>query len=76
MKAIAQAEVGPPDVLELTELDKPVVGDGEVLVRVRAAGANPLRLALHEGPSLHRPAASGVAKAQEPRSLERHRRGS
>lgn len=41
MKAIAQEEFGPPDVLELKEVDKPAVGDGEVLVRVRAAGANP-----------------------------------
>ena len=41
MKAIAQDEFGPPDVLELEELDKPAVQDGEVLVRVRAASPNP-----------------------------------
>jgi NADPH:quinone reductase-like Zn-dependent oxidoreductase len=34
-------EYGSPDVLELQEVDKPVVKDDEVLVRVRAASANP-----------------------------------
>ncbi len=39
MKAIVQDEYGPPDdVLELQDVDKPVVKDDEVLVRVHAAG--------------------------------------
>jgi NADPH:quinone reductase-like Zn-dependent oxidoreductase len=37
MKAIVQDRYGPADVLELREIDTPVVGDGDVLVRVRAA---------------------------------------
>jgi NADPH:quinone reductase-like Zn-dependent oxidoreductase len=38
MKAIVQTKYGPPpDVLELRELDQPVVGDGDVLVQVHAA---------------------------------------
>ena len=41
MKAIVYHEYGSPDVLELQEVDKPVAEDGEVLVRVRAASANP-----------------------------------
>jgi NADPH:quinone reductase-like Zn-dependent oxidoreductase len=41
MKAIVYDQYGSPDVLELREVDKPVVEDGEVLVRVRAASANP-----------------------------------
>jgi hypothetical protein len=41
MKAIVQDRFGAPEVLELREVDKPQVGDGEVLVRVRAASVNP-----------------------------------
>lgn len=41
MKAIAQDEFGSPDVLELREVERPTVGPGEVLVRVRAASPNP-----------------------------------
>jgi NADPH:quinone reductase-like Zn-dependent oxidoreductase len=37
MKAIVQRRYGPPDVLRLEEVEKPVPGDGQVLVRVRAA---------------------------------------
>ena len=42
MKAIVYTEYGSPDVLRLQEIDKPVVNDADVLVRVRAASANPL----------------------------------
>jgi len=41
MKAIVQERYGSPDDLELREVDKPVVGDDEVLVRVRAASIHP-----------------------------------
>jgi len=41
MKAIVQDNYGSPDVLELREIDKPVVQDDEVLVRVRAASVHP-----------------------------------
>lgn len=41
MKAIVHERYGPPDVLELREVDKPVVADDAVLVRVRAASVNP-----------------------------------
>lgn len=37
MKAIVYEKYGAPDVLELREVDKPVVRDDEVLVRVHAA---------------------------------------
>jgi NADPH:quinone reductase-like Zn-dependent oxidoreductase len=41
MKAVVQDTYGPADVLELREIDQPVVGDDEVLVRVHAAGVDP-----------------------------------
>ena len=40
MKAIVQTRYGSPDVLQLKDVDKPVVKDDEVLVRVRAAAVN------------------------------------
>lgn len=40
MKAIVQDRYGSPDVLQLREIDTPVVGDGEALVRVQAAGVD------------------------------------
>jgi NADPH:quinone reductase-like Zn-dependent oxidoreductase len=42
MKAIRYCEYGPPDVLKLEEIEKPVPNDSEVLVRVRAASLNAL----------------------------------
>jgi NADPH:quinone reductase-like Zn-dependent oxidoreductase len=41
MQAIVQDRFGPPDVLELREIDEPRAGGDEVLVRVRAASVNP-----------------------------------
>jgi NADPH:quinone reductase-like Zn-dependent oxidoreductase len=40
MKAIVQDEYGSPDVLELRDIDKPEIGDDEVLVGVHAAGVD------------------------------------
>src|SRR4051794_8837072 len=42
MKAIKFCEYGPPDVLKIDEIEKPVPKDNEVLVRVRAASLNSL----------------------------------
>lgn len=41
MKAIVQDKYGSADVLELREIDKPLVKGDEVLVRVHAAGVDP-----------------------------------
>jgi NADPH:quinone reductase-like Zn-dependent oxidoreductase len=38
MRAIVQKEYGTTDVLRVAEIDRPVIGANEVLVRVRAAG--------------------------------------
>jgi NADPH:quinone reductase-like Zn-dependent oxidoreductase len=41
MKAIVQDRYGDADVLEYRDVEEPVVGERDVLIRVRAAGAGP-----------------------------------
>jgi NADPH:quinone reductase-like Zn-dependent oxidoreductase len=41
MKAIRQDRYGEADVLEFRDVEEPVVGENDVLIRVRAAGAGP-----------------------------------
>ncbi|MDJ0706027.1 MAG: hypothetical protein QNJ46_22380 [Leptolyngbyaceae cyanobacterium MO_188.B28] len=40
MRAIVQSEYGSPDVLSLEKVDKPVLQDNRVLVKVHAASVN------------------------------------
>jgi NADPH:quinone reductase-like Zn-dependent oxidoreductase len=62
MKAILQHQFGAPDaVLRLGDVEKPVVGDDDVLVRVRASSANPWDWHYIRGePLFMRPAGLGV----------------
>src|SRR5437660_9615811 len=56
MKAIVQDRYGTSEVLELREIAKPEIGEGDVLVRVRAAGINPGDWAIMGGlPYIARP---------------------
>jgi NADPH2:quinone reductase len=49
LKAILLRETGGPDKLELTEVPDPEPGDGEVVIRVRAAGINFLDVLVRQG---------------------------
>ena len=49
MKAVRLHEYGGIDVLQVEEVPAPVPGDGEVLVRVKAAGINPGEAAIRSG---------------------------
>jgi len=62
MKAIVQDKYGSPDVLELREIDQPVVKDDDVLVRVHAASVNPADWHLLTGTPYVARMASGLRK--------------
>jgi NADPH:quinone reductase-like Zn-dependent oxidoreductase len=49
MRALRYARFGPPEVLEVVELDEPVPRAGEFKVRVRAASLNPLDVKVRAG---------------------------
>ncbi|MGV9270892.1 NADP-dependent oxidoreductase [Kitasatospora sp. NPDC003701] len=48
-KAVRYDEFGGIDVLRVDEVERPVPGEGQVLVRVRAAGINPSEAAIRTG---------------------------
>lgn len=63
MKAIVQETYGSADVLKLRDIDKPVVGDCDVLVRIHAASVNPADWAIMDGlPYIARPVYGGLRK--------------
>jgi NADPH:quinone reductase-like Zn-dependent oxidoreductase len=68
MKAVVHTEFGPPDVLQIKDIDKPVPKDNEVLVRVRAASINPYDWHMVRGtPFLMRAMMAGLRKPKDPR---------
>lgn len=48
-RAVRFEEYGDVDVLDVVEVEDPVAGDGELLVRVRAAGINPGEAKIRQG---------------------------
>jgi len=49
VKAVRYDEFGGIDVLRVDEVERPVPGDGQVLVRVKAAGINPSEAVIRTG---------------------------
>ena len=57
MRAFVQDKYGSAQVLKAREVAKPDIGDGDVLIRIRAAGVNPADWAIMSGlPYIARPA--------------------
>ena len=68
MKAIVYYNYGPPEVLQLEEIEKPVPTDNQVLVKVRAVSVNPYDWHFMEGiPYIARLLAFGPLKPKSPR---------
>lgn len=55
MRAIVVREFGGPEVLKIEEVPQPVPGAGEVLIRVRAIGVNPVDTYIRSGAYARRP---------------------
>lgn len=54
MKAIVYHNDGSPDVIKLEDIEKPIAGDDEVLIKVRAASVNALDVGLLKHPFMRR----------------------
>ncbi len=66
MKAIVRTDYGSPDVLQLKEVEKPGPNDGEILVKIHAASANPADYHRMKG-GLVRLFGEGLRKPKDPR---------
>lgn len=66
MKVIVYREFGPPEVMRCEEAEKPVPRKGEVLIRVQAAGLNPLDWKLMLGHPWPLRLVMGLRKAKRP----------
>jgi NADPH:quinone reductase len=55
MKAIRVREFGPPEAMRMEETPDPSPGAGQVLVRIRAAGVNPVETYIRSGAYAQRP---------------------
>ena len=67
MKAVTYHCYGSPDVLEYGDVEKPEPGDGDVLVKVRAAGVNPLDWHYMRGSPYLMRLGSGIGKPRDSR---------
>ena len=82
MRAIRIHEFGEPEVMEVVEIPGPEPGPGQVVVRVHAAGVNPVDTYLRSGlytitpPLPTRPVRTQVARSKRSaRASRAYRRG-
>lgn len=68
MQAIHQACYGPPSQLQLVRVARPQPGAGELLVRVHAAGVNPLDWHYLHGQPYFMRLSSGIGRQSDPRT--------
>lgn len=64
MKAIVYTRYGPPGVLQIEEVEKPVPDDSQVLVKVIAVSLNPAEAHMRRGQLIARPV-SGLLKPKD-----------
>ncbi|MCW8851001.1 MAG: alcohol dehydrogenase catalytic domain-containing protein [Melioribacteraceae bacterium] len=62
MKAIRYTKYGPPEVLKLSEVDKPIPKVNEVLVKIKAASINSWDYDLLIGTNINRLITLGISK--------------
>src|SRR6266702_4648701 len=67
MKAILLTQYGSPDVLQVKEVEKPGPNDGELVVKIHAASANPLDWHRMRGAPFLARLAGGLRKPKDPR---------
>jgi NADPH:quinone reductase-like Zn-dependent oxidoreductase len=68
MRAVMQRCYGPPAVLRVENVAKPLPGSGEILIRVRAAGLNPFELHMTTGKPYLLRLFKGIGAPDSPRS--------
>ncbi len=66
MKAIVCTAYGPPDVLQLQEVDKPTPQDNQVRVEVHAVSLNPAEWRMRKGEPLARLLTGALSKPKDP----------
>jgi len=67
MKAVVCTRYGPPDVLQLQEVEQPTPGDDEVVVKIHASSINAMDWHRMRGkPFLARPLVGGFRKPKKP----------